>query len=178
MQKTKAKKEKELLELKPSFFENSSFQEKPIRIVQGLIFAELCSPVFPPSKFEGLKELGLRYERSVLKRVKRWFKNETILHNPWIRFRDSAGNGFACPDIIALDSGIIFECKLSFRESAISQISDLYLPLCERVFQKPFKRIIICKHWKGKAPSEAFPFLEIISHPRDVKDFAIMIWSS
>ena len=157
---------------------NSFLDLKPIRKIEALDFAELCKPVFPASKASGSKELGLRYERSVLKRVKRWFKGETVFHNPWIRFHDLHGNGFACPDIVVLESGIIFECKLSFKESAISQISDLYLPLCEEVFRRKFSRIIICKHWKGKAPEEAFPFLEVLSHPKDVKEFGVMVWTS
>jgi hypothetical protein len=161
---------KSLLDLKASEVR----EKRAIRKIEDLEFAELCSPLFGEQKLSGKKLLGIRYEKACVKRVKRWFKNEEVFHNPWIRFADKNGTGFACPDIVLPESGIIFECKLSFTPLAVPQITDLYLPLCEKVFSRKFSRIIICKFWKG----ERIPELEILAHPKDVREFGLLIWSS
>ena len=157
-----------------------------IRKISGLSFAEICSPIFPEAKpsparaspgFARAAALGLRYERACFKRVKRWFREAEVLHNPWIRFRDENGKGFACPDIVALrEAPVVFECKLSWNPIAVEQLELLYLPLLRSVFRSDFACVVLCKQFRG---AEAPP-IEVVSHPNDARPgrVSLMIWSS
>ena len=149
-----------------------SSARKPI---SNLREAALCAPlVFPKPK--GAALLGLRYERACFKRVKRWLKNETVIHNPWIKYSCSAApQSFASPDIVAIDSNIVFECKLSWTEAAIVQVEN-YCVLCEKIFNKGFSPVIMCKYARGKIPSD----IKIIVHPGEIEQskLHLMIWTS
>ena len=142
--------------------------------ISNLREAALCAPlVFPKPK--GAALLGLRYEKACFKRVKRWLKNEAVVHNPWIRYSCGASHSFASPDIVAIDSNIVFECKLSWTEAAIVQVEN-YCVLCEKIFNKGFSPVIMCKYARGKIPSD----IKIIVHPGEIEQskLHLMIWTS
>ena len=167
-----------LLDLRP---EEVSAPPRVVRKVSALKSVEFCAPLFGPARPEAgsSKALGLRYERACAKRVKRWFRGEAeVLHNPWMRFLDAAGPGFACPDIVVLPPagapGFIFECKLSWTPLALSQLCLLYEPLLRELCSREFFLIVMCKFWRGERSE-----LPILVHPKDAKErISVMVWTS
>lgn len=120
------------------------------RQVSELSWVERSSSPWKVKKAAGLKAKGLAWERSFFKRSLRWYPDS--IHNPWFRFSDAFGIGFACPDIVCLKEGIVFECKLSWTPAAIPQLQLLYIPLLEKFYEKAFRGIIAVKYWRGGEP--------------------------
>lgn len=126
------------------------------RRIDGLAWAERAeSPFGAAPKARGAKLAGLRFERSMVKRVSAWFPGDEVLAGPWIHYGDSNGPGFAQPDIVCLKRKIVFECKLGFRNEALIELEELYLPLCERVWGGKFQGIVLAKHWRAEAEASA-----------------------
>lgn len=110
---------------------------------------------------------GLAYERKVGRTLKRWIDNQ-ILHgelvsSQWFKFADRNGPGHAQADhlIIRDDMVVIIECKLTQTNLAFPQLTELYLPLTEMIWQRPVFCILACKNLVR------VPRLEI-EHPKDL----------
>ena len=118
-------------------------QQRHVREIKNLRWAELCSCPFPPQKHEGARLEGLRFEKAVYKKL-------GGLHNPWIQYEDEKGDGYACPDIVLPEKGLIVECKLTYTPIADLQLSRLYLPLLQEVFKREdWRMLVACKRWAG-----------------------------
>lgn len=112
------------------------------RSIIGLISAEPAkSPWIKTKRPRGVKGLGIKYERDVAKAV-------GGIHNPWFRFVDTVGPGYCCPDIVLdIPEGLfVLECKLSDKELAKSQLTELYIPVLSYVYQRPVRGIVVTKH--------------------------------
>ena len=136
------------------------------RRIEGLAWAERAeSPFGGAPRARGAKLAGLRFERSMVKRVSAWFPGDEVLAGPWIHYGDSNGPGFAQPDIVCLKRKIVFECKLGFRNEALIELEELYLPLCERVWGEGFRGVVLAKHWRAEEQNSALllPDLELLS---------------
>lgn len=107
------------------------------------------SPFGKVSRAKGAKALGLQFERRVGKLASKWFPGDEVLLGPWLRFADAHGEGFAQPDIVCLKAGLVLECKLGFRAEAFAELEGLYIPLCERLWRRTFRGLVVCKHWRG-----------------------------
>jgi hypothetical protein len=117
------------------------------RSIVNLISAERCESPWPKARRpRGAKGAGLRYEKLVAKASKG-------LHNQWFRFIDANGEGYCCPDIIIDHATGLFvlECKLSDREEAKSQLTDLYIPVISHVYARPARGIVVTKVLKRQS---------------------------
>lgn len=70
------------------------------------------------------------------------------LHEQWIEFEDENGIGCCQPDhFVVLDHcGIVFESKLTQTFGAVEQINNLYRPVLELIFSRPFLGVQCCKN--------------------------------
>ena len=141
------------------------FRKVP-RIIEGLLDVEECVGPFRDAntalwRDKGATGDGLRYERAVHKALARQYRKPAPLHNLWLRFHDKHGAGYACPDIVLPGKALLVECKLSWTNTAIQQVEQLYVPLLEKLYDVPaaeWIRVIVCKHWRapvGLAPQYA-----------------------
>lgn len=66
----------------------------------------------------------------------------------WLQFVDSGGTGMAQPDayLVGPHSVVVFEIKLTQRESAVKQIAELYRPLLREIYQLPVVGVVVCKN--------------------------------
>lgn len=104
---------------------------------------ERIAPVVLPSPSSEAAKLGLRYERSVGKRLSNLalYINGTLEHNPWFRYRDLLSSEpeklkLACPDFIFLYENkiIVIECKLTYVRDAEQKLIDVYIPIVRAAF--------------------------------------------
>lgn len=112
------------------------------RTIVNLISAEPSSNPWPKRRrYRGTKKLGISYEKLVAKETKG-------VHNQWFRFIDANGQGYCCPDVLLdLPEGLfVLECKLSDRDEAKTQLTDLYLPVVSLVYGKTAHGIVVTKH--------------------------------
>jgi hypothetical protein len=86
----------------------------------------------------------------------------------WLRFEDETGKGWAQPDFFIPQPDLIwiFECKLTFRDEAVDQLTKLYGPLLVGLFPGiPQHRVVICRDLAatstGRVP-RSFTILEEI----------------
>lgn len=117
------------------------------RKIVNLISAERADNPWPKARRpRGAKGEGLRYEKLVAKAT-------GGLHNQWFRFVDENGSGYCCPDVIIdRPSGLfVLECKLSDREEAKSQLTDLYLPVVSYVYGREARGIVVTKVLKRQS---------------------------
>lgn len=85
--------------------------------------------------------IGLRYESALAKAL------PSALHNPWYRFEDANGPGWASPDILTKWQGqtVVLECKLTDYAEAETQLRDLYFPLLEHFYRMPVRGIVVVR---------------------------------
>jgi hypothetical protein len=93
----------------------------------------------------------------------------------WIEFEDSAGRGFAQPDIfVSLPSHTIcFEVKLRQTDVAYSQIASLYRPLLRALFRRPVLGVAVFHYL---TPARRPPHIHHLSDLLALKEDQIFIW--
>jgi len=71
-------------------------------------------------------------------------KGYDIYPSQWIEYEDANGRGCAQPDlyIVGLGQTICVECKLTQNTAGQRQITDLYRPLLERLYQAPVLGVV------------------------------------
>jgi hypothetical protein len=103
----------------------------------------------------------MTYQRKVEKILGREF--EDLIVGQWLEFVDEYGRGFAQPDIylVGPHSVVVFEAKLTQRDSALSQIGQLYRPLLRFIYKRPVVGVLVCKNlrkdpgkWAIKSPGD------------------------
>lgn len=125
----------------------ASGREYVPRHVRGLRWARWCEPPgfaagVPPAG--SAQAAGLRFQR----RVWRAWGGEL---SPWIAFEDSAGPGFASPDIVLRtpQALVVVECKLRRTPIADAQLRHLYMPLLEALAGEAPAGVAVCRWWQG-----------------------------
>ena len=113
-----------------------------MRRVVGLQWAEVTECPWPKSRPRGTKAQGLTYERKV------GAKLPDAIHNPWFRFKDKLGLAYCSPDYILWENGypMVLECKLTDWRGAWDQLTGLYLPVMQWIYDKPAVPIVIVKY--------------------------------
>jgi len=109
----------------------------------------------------------MTYERKVGRFLKRHFADVEL--SPRFAFTDANGRGYAQPDALLIrpDRVVIFEAKYTQRGSGYTQISMLYKPIVEHVYQKPVVGVQVCRilrHSPGEFGIE-FPELALVVEP-------------
>lgn len=126
------------------------FSSRPVRKIEGLLWAERTSSPFGPQKAEGARAEGLRFERKVFRHLQgRWPDAE---HNPWIAFEDAFGESVACPDIVVPSQRLIVECKRTYSYRADLQLTWLYAPLCAALWGETpasWALVVALLRWNG-----------------------------
>lgn len=86
---------------------------------------------------------GLRYHRSVYKRLDAWCKRNPaaglrFVEEPWLRKVDGARRAMCQPDGVLLDDftggGIVVEAKLNWKDGRDEKLIDLYLKAARCAF--------------------------------------------
>lgn len=115
-----------------------------IRRIKGLKWAQQCArpKCIPKGRARGACAQGLRYERSLAKRL------PLAEHGQWFEYEDSNGLGYCQPDLIVKlpdrTWGVI-EVKYTWVPEAHLQIEALYLPVIEAARQEPVCGVVACK---------------------------------
>ncbi len=112
------------------------------RVVRGLKWArEAEKAPFGKPRGRGAKRFGINYEKALAKALPQ------ALNGVWYEFCDSAGMGFAQPDLITqLDETlIVLEAKYTWVPEAQTQINLLYKPILEMVHGQRVVGIVVCK---------------------------------
>lgn len=142
-----------------------------MRVVRGLKWAKECNvgPGFPEVRLTGSKAAGVAYEKRVAKDIKRRFgKDWEIKISQWIRYEDSAGLGWARPDLYMIrdDLLVIVESKLTQTISAEKQLLKLYLPLLLRIYSRKIVCVQSCRSLRNEPEQEIKLLEDIILEPR------------
>lgn len=113
----------------------------------------------PPS---ASKRAGKRFEARVLDRLKtmveaRVWRDENerplpLLIHQFIRYCDANGWGFAEPEayLVGPREVVLFEVKLTDRETAWTQVEGCYAPLLEALYARPVRSAIIARALRGR----------------------------
>ncbi len=119
------------------------------RVIRGLRWARACQrPAgLPVGRPRGAKALGVRYERSLAKRL------TELNHGQWFEFEDQNGPGVCQTDFILTslnhpDCVFVLECKYSWVIQGHLQIEQLYRPVLEKALALPVHGIVVCKNLK------------------------------
>lgn len=104
------------------------------------------SAIPKPKRMKGSRAKGKTYERA----FGRWAKREhwpDLISGQWIYYQDTTGVHYAQPDhYVALEDKILlFECKLTQRRTAETQLELLYAPLLIHIFSRPVICVQVCK---------------------------------
>lgn len=124
------------------------------RHVRGLKKAELmpAGPYPFTPKLKGTAARGISFQRKVHKALVAELSDfGPVLDGPWIRYTDTYGQHWCQLDsaINASDRVIVFESKLSLRRlsTALVQLTKLYRPTVELIFNKPVIMCVAFHHW-------------------------------
>lgn len=88
----------------------------------------------PKPKTE-IQKQGLRYEKRVIKQLKRHWEVE---HNPWFETQVQDDHPkFLCPDAIIWQQGqiIVLEVKLTYTPEALKKLKEKYVPAVEQTYE-------------------------------------------
>lgn len=88
----------------------------------------------------------MTFERSVRKELRELYGD--VFESQWLSFSDAGGFGYAQPDcfIVRETEILLFEAKLTQSDSGELQCTQLYVPLLEKIFQKP---CVACQVFKN-----------------------------
>jgi len=131
------------------------------RQVEGLLWAKRkpthTVKIRNSSEYSKAQYLGIRFEKAFCEYL--GAKRDGVHIGPWLEFEDVNGWGLCQPDAVLLDPFIIFECKLTFKKAAFTEMSRLYRPVCERWLNldKP-KMVQVCKFLKPDAKNVELVF--------------------
>ena len=136
------------------------------RTVEGLRAAGRINPRGQGRASNNAAALGLRYERSIGKELRRLGNSDPdfiqLEHNPWFEFTDRYGNGQCSPDFIIHRRGtiIVAEIKLTYTPMALRKLTDLYIPVIHVALDGhndiSLFPLVICKSLTPEAPHAAF----------------------
>lgn len=147
---------------------------KPRRVM-GLKSASLQSegPFKNPPPLKGRAAEGIRYQRKVHDKLRVELADQgDILQEQWIRFTDAYGVHWCQLDsaFVGRDRVVVVEAKLSLRQHAtgVAQLSRLYRPCLELIYDKPVAMLLAFKYWVPGAE------VHTIDSPQDLlyKQFA------
>lgn len=116
-----------------------------VRQIRGLKWAQQLAgrpKCIPACRPRGAKAEGLRYERSLARRL------PLADHGKWFQFEDAAGPGFCQPDLLVTLPGgrvAILEVKYSWVPEAHLQVSGLYVPVVERALGVEALPVVVVK---------------------------------
>ena len=153
------------------------------RKVSGLISACMNSgrPSFStekPRKAKGTIAQGHSYEKHFGQLLQKGAqKSGHILQlNPWIRFEDKNGWGWAQPDALLFSKKAlyIFECKRTESTTGWVQLYSLYSPLLEHLYPEwPQVRVQVCKNLRLNGTMPGAP---IVTSLKEISDGCILNW--
>lgn len=154
-----------------------------VRTLQGLQWVRELRPGEPPPHRPSLKGLstlqrrGKAYERAFQAFLNGACTDGTSpLHGAklragqWLRFEDESGKSWAQPDFYALQPAFgllwLFETKLTYVDTAVEQLGQLYGPLLAALYPNLGQmRIVVCRDLAGSSSGlmpRAFRTLEAI----------------
>ena len=104
--------------------------------LRGLTFVKYAEtePFFPDQKRTAAQKAGLRYEASVVKRLKALYKD--VRAGPWILYKAANMSGICQPDALVWINSkllVVVEVKLSRQQTARDKLLHFYGPLVERL---------------------------------------------
>jgi len=116
--------------------------------VKNLQWTETASCPWKRRRLTKIQQMGLTYERKVVKFFRKQQWPGALLHGQWFKFRDCCGSGFCCPDILLVQPtrAVIFECKLTQTPSAHGQLSELYGPVVGMYYGLP---VVLCEVFRN-----------------------------
>jgi hypothetical protein len=90
---------------------------------------------------------GLAYQRKFSRLLEKEAPKRgwtAVLIEPWIKFEDANGEGWASPDAVLVRPGhfAVFEVKLSWTPAAAEELQLLYAPLCRYVWEGCTTRLV------------------------------------
>lgn len=92
---------------------------------------------------------GLRYENAFVGyALQRW---PSAIHGQWWEFEDVKGRGWVQTDLWIPEEAIIIECKLTWSQSGMRQLEDLYVPIIAQAACIPLP-ILVCKNLRRSTP--------------------------
>lgn len=118
-------------------------------------------------KWRGTKGQGLRFQQAAANAIRQPFQhgqaNGTssgqahpvpVFPDKWFKYHDANGIGYCSPDILLLDGHqiCIIECKLTWTPEAIGQITELYAPVVNMVYERTTTGIILARHLTPATP--------------------------
>lgn len=106
----------------------------------------------PPQRGRGTKALGLAYEKKVGKVLRRLFPE--VFSGTWFEFLDDRSRWCQIDHFVVLPGQVLLvECKLSEKDSAWSQMRDLYTPVLLSLYHRPVTRVQATKFLRsGRRP--------------------------
>lgn len=112
----------------------------------------------PLPKADGMKAIGLRYERQVIRAL--CARNIIHEHNPWFEYTTTENMAVhvAVPDAMLFldkDSVIVAEIKLKFVPDAMTKLEEIYCPIVSKHMGKPVRPLIIVKSLTLDTPSHS-----------------------
>lgn len=127
-----------------------------------LIYAKkVPRPEFIPpvirKNLTNVARLGLSYENSVFKNLRKNHPELNIQHNPFYEYQFRGNRPCWCSPDLVIDLGnlvVIIEVKLTWVPDAANKLRNIYCPVVRRVLQKPAIGVVVCKNLVENAPRE------------------------
>ena len=135
------------------------------RKIEGLYFVSRLSErprnIPKPSRLTGSRAAGIAYEKKVIRTLKRRFPTADLKYHEWLQFADKNGGGYAEPEayIVLKEFVFLLECKRTGGLAGKLQVTELYAPLLERVYERPVRSLLICKYVTESTPG---PFVQSV----------------
>lgn len=126
------------------------------------------APEFPVQVRTAAQRAGLRYEASVMKRLKSLFKDVRV--GPWILYKAANKSGICQPDALVWLSSklvLVVEVKLTHQRKAREKLVDFYGPLVQKLH--PGAEVAYLQVFKNSKPAthkRLVPFYEIEKHTK------------
>lgn len=129
------------------------------------------APTFPAQVRTAAQRAGLRYEASVVKRLRTIV--EKVEAGPWLVYRAANKAGICQPDALAWLSDkfvVVVEVKLTHQQNARPKLVDFYGPLVQKVHPAAEVAYLqVFKNTKPAAHKRLVPFYEIPEHMKPGK---------
>ena len=141
--------------------------------LRGLSYAKYAeyAPEFPPQFRTAAQRAGLRYEASVVKRLKTLYKDVRV--GPWIVYRAANKSGVCQPDVLVWLSSkllLVVEIKLSHQRNARDKLMNFYGPLVQRLHPGvDLAYLQVFKNIKKGAHKKLVPFYNLDDHTKPGK---------
>jgi len=107
-------------------------------------------------KLKGTKAQGAAYEKKIVKGLEKQF-GESFNYHKWFCFRRTLdGKKEYCePEMFLLFKNFIclMECKRTGNMWGKQQMENFYAPVLEKVYDRPVRCLLICKHVSVETPN-------------------------